>query len=739
MMRDAAKKLVVACALVSVTFAKASHECGDGLLGASTTPWEELQQLAASNRFYGTYHESRANMPEQQPEYIELAKRRQYDGDGRRVAASFDDRLSHFGLVDSQLRHAGEDAYGFLESIGTKMIPHGSQRAPNYTSVTNGQLLRGEGELDSGHFFDHLLGNEHCLREWQHLGDNIDDDVCLAGLFHSIYGTVGYQASQFPISRRDELRELIGERAEQLVYWTCAMDKATWFEMLLANKDLKHNEAPLHHFSGRTTALGKPVPGIWPQDGPFRLTGEERWTMTAQQYTDYCALQLSHLFRQANNGDLDTSFLRDRFHEAHRIMAERVGGAALQQFHDELSRYRRENASLLLEHDERGCAPVTAPTRLRGQPFVPGGNRDSMPLVVPEPTATFPLLLRARPDSNASIEDYAKEALAVIGSRLHEVGVVLIRGAPLSDANDFEAFLEAMGHRLFPYHLGTTTRSMVGALAAEASDLAAAMIVEPHQELAYRRKQHPSTINFFCARAGGAQDGGETLLADMRNVTQQLDAALLSGIQKLGLTYIRVLQNRTQDPEHAKLGWPRGKVTSPMLFGGNRPSWQDFLGDTREEAEQWLTANGYGFEWLQGDSLRMWQTVDEVMRPHPVTGEDIMFAQAHAHHNSYHSSHPAFLAATPYPSPSDLEQLPVHVTYGNGSPLSEEALAHVRALVYKNSVALTLEAGDVLVLDNLLTAHGRMPMRVSSSRVLLTSLGRDHPNAILMDNPKFLP
>ena len=44
----------------------------------NSTPWAELQSLAASNRFKGHYLKDAPNMPEVQPEYIELAKRRQY-------------------------------------------------------------------------------------------------------------------------------------------------------------------------------------------------------------------------------------------------------------------------------------------------------------------------------------------------------------------------------------------------------------------------------------------------------------------------------------------------------------------------------------------------------------------------------------------------------------------------------------------------------------------------------------
>jgi hypothetical protein len=275
----------------------------------SATPWAELRELA-KRQFKGHYKanprevrvralsltlslshshtlslshspltlacRTAAQMPEVQPEYIELAKSRLYEGDGRTVQASFDDTIHHFPTgTDSNLRRAPDHVYGFLEAVGAKLIPHGSQGEPVYDSVIRGELARGEGELDHGSFFDHLVGNEQCLREWQLIDgeDKFDDAVCLAGLFHSVYGTQGYQAAQFPVEKRAELVALIGERAENLAYWTCAMERPTWREMVLENKGLRRGETPVGSFSGRRSSLGKPVDTVW--------TGEEDWCVRA--------------------------------------------------------------------------------------------------------------------------------------------------------------------------------------------------------------------------------------------------------------------------------------------------------------------------------------------------------------------------------------------------------------------------------------------------------------------------
>jgi hypothetical protein len=53
------------------------------------------------------------------------------------------------------------------------------------------------------------------------------EDVCRAGMFHSIYGTERFQGFTLPLERRDEVRDLIGDRAERLAYLNCAMNRAS--------------------------------------------------------------------------------------------------------------------------------------------------------------------------------------------------------------------------------------------------------------------------------------------------------------------------------------------------------------------------------------------------------------------------------------------------------------------------------------------------------------------------------
>ncbi len=64
-----------------------------------------------------------------------------------------------------------------------------------------------------------------------------DEDVCRGGMFHSIYGTERFQGFKIELERRQEVRELIGERAERLAYLNCAMDRSTFDSAVSKNSE----------------------------------------------------------------------------------------------------------------------------------------------------------------------------------------------------------------------------------------------------------------------------------------------------------------------------------------------------------------------------------------------------------------------------------------------------------------------------------------------------------------------
>lgn len=63
---------------------------------------------------------------------------------------------------------------------------------------------------------------DHCQNIYNILKDiGADEEVCLAGLYHSVYGTEYFNLGQ--VFNRDVIKELIGSRAEELVHIFCEL------------------------------------------------------------------------------------------------------------------------------------------------------------------------------------------------------------------------------------------------------------------------------------------------------------------------------------------------------------------------------------------------------------------------------------------------------------------------------------------------------------------------------------
>lgn len=77
-------------------------------------------------------------------------------------------------------------------------------------------------------FANHLVGVQSVLRAW-----GASDVLCNAALFHSIYGTEGFQGYKLPLSHREEIAELIGPEAERLAWIFCMVDRASVDETVL--------------------------------------------------------------------------------------------------------------------------------------------------------------------------------------------------------------------------------------------------------------------------------------------------------------------------------------------------------------------------------------------------------------------------------------------------------------------------------------------------------------------------
>jgi hypothetical protein len=86
---------------------------------------------------------------------------------------------------------------------------------------------------------EHLRGTHELLEGWGN-----PPHVCTAGLFHSVYGTYIFDKRSADMSMRERIRDVIGDRAEWLVYVFCVTDRRCFYDHLdesrLRLRDIVH-------------------------------------------------------------------------------------------------------------------------------------------------------------------------------------------------------------------------------------------------------------------------------------------------------------------------------------------------------------------------------------------------------------------------------------------------------------------------------------------------------------------
>jgi len=127
-----------------------------------------------------------------------------------------------------------------------------------------------------------------------------NQELCRAGMFHSIYGTELFQGFKLPLERRSEVRDLIGERAERLAYINCAMDRASF------DRAVAKDEEP-YCFTDRIT--------------------KEEIRLSRQDLDDLCKIHLYDWLEQAPR-----SQRWDYRRDGYRRLAVRLGCVALESY-----------------------------------------------------------------------------------------------------------------------------------------------------------------------------------------------------------------------------------------------------------------------------------------------------------------------------------------------------------------------------------------------------------------------
>ncbi len=83
-------------------------------------------------------------------------------------------------------------------------------------------MLLGAGDFEhwNGSLINHLKGTYALLKSW-----GTQPALCIAGLYHAVYGTSGFDEVMVSDSHREKIKKIIGEQSENIVYTYCACDR----------------------------------------------------------------------------------------------------------------------------------------------------------------------------------------------------------------------------------------------------------------------------------------------------------------------------------------------------------------------------------------------------------------------------------------------------------------------------------------------------------------------------------
>jgi hypothetical protein len=268
-------------------------------------------------------------------------------------------------------------------------------------------------------------------------------------------------------------------------------------------------------------------------------------------------------------------------------------------------------------------------------------------------------------------------------------GAVLFRGFPLLTAEDFDAFVAAFHLPNFPYYesLSNAVRTNRTPRVFTANEAPPSVQILLHHEMA-QTPIHPSRLFFFCEQP--AAEGGATPLCRSDFLWEWLAVRrpdFARDCEQKGLRYSNVMPAE-DDPA-----------------SGMGRSWQGTLrAATSKEAERRLANLGYSWDWLPDGCLRVTTPILPAIRTLP-NGRKSFFNQLTAAFCGWKDSRNDPAKA---------------ITYGDGTPLDRDAVITAAEIGDDLSFDLNWQRGDVVLVDNYVTMHGRRTF--SGTRKVLASL-----------------
>lgn len=301
---------------------------------------------------------------------------------------------------------------------------------------------------------------------------------------------------------------------------------------------------------------------------------------------------------------------------------------------------------------------------------------------------SLPLIIR-KTSSGLENQSWFAEHSDHIVRTLRSVGAILFRDFDVAAPEQFKAAVGGIVPGLLEYRGGTSPRTKIEDGVYTSTEYPNQYEISLHNEMSYSFNS-PEFIFFSCVTAPESQ--GETPIADCRKVLRRLPPELVAEFDKRGVMYERNMFGRKSSYN----SWAKAFET-----------------DDPAVVENHCRASDIEFEWTGNDQLRT-REIRPSIGTHPVTGAKVWFNQVNLWHFS-NSPLAASMAGMPE------RGLPMNAFFGDGGVLNMDMLRVVREAYAREKKLFKWEKGDLLMLDNKLVAHGRMPF--SGPRKIVVAMG----------------
>ena len=291
-------------------------------------------------------------------------------------------------------------------------------------------------------------------------------------------------------------------------------------------------------------------------------------------------------------------------------------------------------------------------------------NQDKLPLVI-------------KPNfDGVDLIDWIRQQKQFIDEELTKYGAILFRGFDIKNETLFNYAVSAYDSDLLEYKERSTPRTALGKNIYTATEYPADQKIPLHNENSYS-PNYPLKLWFCCVKSSAT--GGQTPLADSRKIYDHMSG-------------------RTRDE------FIKSKVKYTRNYGvGIDLDWKTvFQTDSKKDVENYCRTAGIDFKWISNEKLHTEQIRPAVIE-HPLTKEKVWFNQAHLFH---YTNLPPELRKDLLET-TDKNSLSRNAYFGDGSEIPEETLDEIRKIYDQFTVSFYWQEGDLLIVDNLLAAHGR--------------------------------